>query len=458
MKEPEKVEIKPWGYTDFGKAATNYKTETVKDLGITYVTFPNNVRLVVKPTDFEKGRIRTEVRFGAGVRDLPKDNSGISMVADSSLEAGGLGKLTYDDLQKTIAGKTVGFSFNSGAKAFEFNSVTDAKDLQLQMQLFAAYMTDPAWRKDGFNQLKSAKDAIYKNLRSTPGSVYSISIGQILSNNTPYNKFPTEQEFDALQFDPVKNAVEKSMKSDAIEVVVVGDVKIEDAIKAVSTTFAALPTRAASPETIPASEVPVFTKGRKITTLDHDGRQDQALGAIFWPASDYGDGRKGRAGLILKAILDVKLTDVLREEYAGTYSPSVTSNFSPEFKDFGYIGAIFNVKPQDVDKYIKITEDVVNDFAAGKIDKDLFERAINPAITSFDATTKNNPWWLGWMENSSWDKNRLTIMRDGKKQYEEITLEEMKKLAKEYFNPAKAQIVRVVPSSKARPVTAEEGK
>ena len=458
VKQPEMAQLKQWDYTNFGTVPTTYKTETIADLGITYVTFPNNVRLVIKPTDFEKGRIRTSINFGQGVRALPKTMHGIGMIANSSFEAGGLGHFTYDDLQKTLAGKTVNFNFGAGSKSFGMSGVTSAQDLPLQMQIFGAYFTDPAWRKDGFNQIKAAKDAIYKNLRSTPNSVFGVNFPPLITSNSDYSKFPTEKEFSDLQLDPVKQAVDASLKKDAIEIVIVGDVKTDDAIKAVAATFGALPTRDAVPVSISASEGEVFTPGRHITTLDHDGRADQAIGSIFWKASDYGDGKKGRAGLILKAMLDVKLTDVLREQYAGTYSPAVLSDFSTEFKNYGYIGAMFNVKPQDVDKYIAVTESIAKDFADGKIDQELFDRARNPAMTSFEATTHNNPWWLNWLATSSWDKNRLTIMRDGKKQYEDLTLEQMKALAKEYFNPNNAQIIKVVPSKIAKPANSDEGK
>jgi zinc protease len=447
-KPPIVEKIKIWDYVDFGVPQQPLKVVENAQIGANFYTFPNNVRLIVKPTDYEEGRARLSVVFGDGA--IAQNQIGLNLVTNSILEAGGFGRLSIDDLKKTLAGKNVNTGFSTSDNFYELSGVTDNANIALQLQIMAAYFTDPAYRKDGFVQLMAQKDAIYKDARATPDIVFWREIGGILSNNVPYNMFPTQSQFEALKFDDAKNAINLSLANSAIEIVIVGDVETKKAIDAVAKTFGALPNRQALPNNFDNYPKPVFPNGRKETNLSHDGKDYQAIGAIIYPTSDFGDGAMGRKLNILRDMLNVKLTDIIREKEGGTYSPQVISDSSIIFKNYGYMGVVLNVKPQEVDKYLAISESIIKDFADGKINEDLLKRAKAPAIASIKTTMKNNPWWLGWLKGASFDENKITIIRDGEKQYQDITLDDVKKLAKQYFDPQKAQIIRVLPSDAAK--------
>lgn len=449
--KPPKIEtVKKWDYSDFGPIAGMPIIEEIKDIDVSLAKFSNNVRLVFKKTDYEKGRVRVKVRFGGGKMSLPKEKVGLNIAISSSFETGGLGRLDIDELDKALAGKIVSTDFGIAEDAFEFNSTTNEKDFLLQMQVFAAYLTDPAWRKDGFNQLKASKDAIYRDERSTPMSVLGRKLAPLLTSNDKGQFFPSQAEFDALNFEDAKNSLDEARKDSAIEIVVTGDIDRSKVIDAVQKTFAALPMRKDAPTITDEMRKLVFTPGRNNVLLDHDGRPDQAMAAIIWPARDFGDGSQGRALNTLRDMLSAKLTDILREKEGATYSPQVIGNFSTDYTGYGYLGVILDLKPEELDRIIAITESIAKDFADGKIDEDLLKRAKAPLAASFEVTRANNPWWLGWLGGLSWDKEQAIKIRDGKKHYEDVTLEQMKEFSKQYLDPNKAQIIKIVPSDKVK--------
>jgi zinc protease len=59
-------EARAWAYTDFGPPGKVMKREHVADLDLTLVTFANGVRLNLKRTDFDAGRIMVSARVGDG--------------------------------------------------------------------------------------------------------------------------------------------------------------------------------------------------------------------------------------------------------------------------------------------------------------------------------------------------------------------------------------------------------
>lgn len=453
---PVREITRAWDYTNFGTQSFSYSRQNVADLNISYFRFANGVRLVVRPSDFEKGRVRVSVRFGEGQLAIPSDKIGLDNAIQSSFIAGGLERFDVDALSRTLAGRSVSANFGVGPDAFEFAAATTPQDLGLQLQLFAAYLTDPAWRPDGFARLMASKDAIYRQIRNTPAAVWGTDGERILRNNEPRFGFPTPQQFDALKLEDAKAVLDDARKNGNIEITIVGDTDINQAIAAVGRTFAALPKRPETPNPRIAERNVQFPQGRATSDLTHDGRQDQALGMIFWPMRDYGDGKEVRAIRVLEQILQIRLTEVIREEEGGSYSPSTTWSPSTIYPNYGYIGAIMEVKPQEVDRFSAKVEEIAKDLADGKIDGDLFNRARNPLIADFEETTHNNPWWANWLETSSFNKTRLTIIRDGKSQYEQVTLEEVKSLARQYLDPNKARIVRIMPSENATKVETTE--
>jgi zinc protease len=446
--------VQAWPYTNFGPAGRVVNTQNLAVIGTTKSRFANNVRLVVKPTKFEEGRIRVQVRFGDGTLAIPGNKPGVSFAIDSSFIAGGLGRMDVDAINRALAGRSVQAGFGTAESNFILSGTTTPRDLELQLQYLAAYLTDPAWRPDGMARLKASKDAIYRQIDATPGAVWGTQGQSVLRSDARAPKFPTPAQFDALTLAEARSILDPARRNGQIEVTIVGDTTVAAATRAVAKTFGALPARAAAPAPRTTERIATFPTGRGTTILQHKGRADQSLAMIYWPMRDYGDGREARALRVLESVLQNRLTEVVREELGDSYSPSTDWAPSDVSPGYGTIGAISEVKPEKADQVIAVMERIAADLAAGKIDADLFERAKRPLVADFDETSANNPWWLGAMANITFDPNRLIRVRDAKAQYAAVTLEQVKALAKQYLVPSKARIVKVVPGPGATPVEA----
>jgi len=95
-----------WGYTDFGAGGEIAKREHVADLDVELVTFKNGVRLNLKKTDFEAGRITVRARVGNGGMTEPVGQRGLQSLAFGTFNAGGLGKHSVDELLSLLAVRT----------------------------------------------------------------------------------------------------------------------------------------------------------------------------------------------------------------------------------------------------------------------------------------------------------------------------------------------------------------
>jgi zinc protease len=455
VPQPEQLVTRPWNITQFGPSMPAYSRTEVSDLGVTQVRFANNVRLVVKQTDFEPGRVRVALNFGEGSSQLYDAPKGTDMAIESMFVSGGLQSYEIDELGRALAGRSVGLGFGVSDDSYGLAATTTRADLLLQLQLFGAYLTQPGFRPDGFNQMKAARDAMFRGLRATPGDAYGNFGGPLLVSNDQRWARITEQEFDSLQMADAQARLEPQLRDGPIEIVIVGDIPVSEAIATVQRSLAQLPTRRAAPNPDPRALRAVFTASRGEDVIEHEGRADQSLAMIYWPMGGYGDGAEARAVRLLTEVLQVRLNEVIREEEGGTYSPSSIWNPSTFYPGYGYIGASMEVEPKDAARLLARVEAVAADLAAGNISEDLFNRARNPMIADFEETRRNNPFWMNWLSGSSWEPRNLEIIRGGQRHYEQVTLEQLKGLARTYLDPSKARIIRVVPGPNAQPVEAE---
>ncbi|MDR0901968.1 MAG: insulinase family protein, partial [Opitutaceae bacterium] len=162
---PDAVAEALFAYTDFGPAGKITASEHVSDLDLDLATFANGVRLNTKKTDFEAGRIHINVRVGAGRLSEPRDQPGLATYINSTFLAGGLGKHDAVELQRVLAGRTVGTGFNVADDALVFTARTNRDDLLLQLQLIAAHITDPGYREESDRQARKAFEQLYTRLR-----------------------------------------------------------------------------------------------------------------------------------------------------------------------------------------------------------------------------------------------------------------------------------------------------
>lgn len=81
-----------FGYDSFGPAGKVVEDKTVADLGIRTIRFANNVRLNIKRTDFEAGRVSYTMRMAGGMLALPRDRPGLAMMISALSSVAATGK------------------------------------------------------------------------------------------------------------------------------------------------------------------------------------------------------------------------------------------------------------------------------------------------------------------------------------------------------------------------------
>jgi len=437
---PAAAEAMEWPYTDFGPPAAPAAQSVIEDLGATLVTFPNGVRLTVKPTDFSDEQILVSVHAGGGDLDLPTDRVTPLWAIDPVLSEGGLGQLTRTQVEQVLAADVVSVSAGAGQDSFTLSGATRPEDLQIQMQLLAAYFTDAAWRPEPFQRMQGMMGQYLDQLRATPGGAFALEGSGLVANGDKRFGFPTAEEIAAGSVDEMARIFTEATAAGPIEIVMVGDLSVEDAVAAVGATFGALPARPAAPER-PASALDVNFPApvSEPVRLTHTGQPEQALGYVGWPTTDSsGDRRAARVASLMAQVLQLRVTDELRENQGVAYSPRVGASSSTVFPDYGYAFIQIETPPEALDGFFETADQIAAGLRDAPVSEDELNRARLSTIESLRRARNTNPYWLNALDGFHDDPTQIEAVRNILTELESITPEEIQQAAQAYLRPERA--------------------
>ena len=202
------------------------------DLETTLVTYANGVRLIVKPTGYRNDQVLVSVRAGDGFQALPSDRMTALWAARGALTEGGLGELTAEQLEAGLSGHVYSAGFTAGEDAFMFTGATRPGDLDIQLQVLAAYLTDAAWRPEPFERLRTLYGQALDQLAATPSGVFSRDGGALLRSGDQRWAFPNAAQIASASLADLRATVGEELSKGPVEVIVVGDVDLERAWQA----------------------------------------------------------------------------------------------------------------------------------------------------------------------------------------------------------------------------------
>ena len=455
---PEARERLVFAYTDFGKPGKVVKDRRIADIDTRTLTFDNNVRLNIKRTDFSKNAVQVSLRVGQGLIDLPKSPFGLGQLM-SAFPGGGLEKHSVDDLRAILQGRVVSARFGLSGTYFGGAYATTPADLELQLQVAAAYVMHPGYRQEAERRWRQGIVLGWPRLDANAQAVWNAKGMRALVGGD--RRFGSDPDDGAWQrsFVELRHWLTPALQTGPIEIAVVGDVDEATVIRLVAKTFGALPKRAEAQTQFQIERPVAFRTERTPLVFTHGGEANQALAWVFWPVTDIDadkDPQAVRVLAVLAAIMRLKVTEELRETLGATYSPVAGATASSLYKGYGYVNAGAEVKPEDVDEAIAAMRTIAADLRAGRVSEDEFSRAITPSLELLPQNATSNGYWLSLIAQA---QGRPEMLERGKLAAVEasvraVTVADVVAAAQRYLTDANAQEARVVPKQAGQTKTA----
>ena len=448
VKANANVETAEWTYSDFGTPGTIKHQNYVSDLDVHQYQLSNNVYVNIKKTDYTDDQVQVKVRFGSGTLPLTKAQEGYCDFLSYTFTQGGLGDISFLQLNQLLAGKTIRVGLGIASNAFFLDGNTNVADLNMCMQLMAAYYTDPGFRPEAIVNERKSLDFIKNYLDKDISGTLSYKLNRYIASGDHRFGFPEMSVFRDIDPDSVKAWFLNILKNSRIEITIVGDVDPDSALKSVMNTFGCLPEREpGNPDYDDLRHVQFC--GPEVHEFDYDSSSDKAAVGIVFKTTDCIDSVviDRRLGL-LTSVLQSRMWDTVREEMGATYSPTVYNSSSDTYVDYGTLTCFVLCKPDDMGKILPVMGQVSKNILSTGITEDEFNRALNPSVTSREKTYKTNGFWVNKLSDCQENPKELDWIRSYKTGIKSVTVKDLNDLAKKYLDLGKAFQFTVKPVAK----------
>jgi zinc protease len=446
---PRPVDAKlVWPYTDFGRPGKVADQRLIGDLDTHFVRFANGVRLTIKQTKFSADQVLVSVKVGDGLLDLPTDRKTARWAADDGAYVlGGLKSISFEDIETALNAKAYGVNFTTRDDGFYLTGATRPVDLDTEMQLLTAYVTDPGWRPEAFERARASVGPEIVKLIASPTGVMQLDLPALLHNGDARWIQPNFNELTGASLEDMKSVIAGPLGSGQIEVTVVGDVTPEQAIHAVAATLGALPPRpAAAPPPAQALQVHFPPPNLKPFIAHHRGRQDQALALIAWPTLDnLVDPQKVRDIRVLEQIIELRLFSQLRVADGAAYEAQTGLDSSEVFPGYGDVYAFAEVPPDKTDLFFDVVAKITADLRAHEVTADELERGRRPRVELFTQNQQNNGYWLGALSDAQSEPAKLDLIRSTIPDLKAVTAKGVHDAAMTYFTDERAFRLVILP-------------
>lgn len=444
VSKPESKAGGAFAYTDFGPAGQVVSDVTEPRYGIRQLRFANGVMLNLKRTDLTKDRVLVRLSLDGGSM-LATRNKPLAVQMMAVFGQGGLGKHSRDELDSLLAGRTVGVGLGGAAETFAAGATTTPADLELQLQVLAAQLTDPGYRPEGEVLYRQTINNFFAAIGATPDSALGAELGGILSDQDPRFSLGKVEDYRKLTFAQLKDSVSDRLAKGAIELALVGDFDEAKAIGLVAKTLGALPPRETTFQPYADQRERGFTSDRSRRVLRHKGAKDQALLTLHWPTRDGDDLKQAIALDLLERVVQVELTDTLREALGKAYSPGVSANSPRVWRGYGTFALRASVDVKEVATTRAAMRSLLEELRKAPVSADVVQRARAPLLENLDAVLKTNAGWMSLADRVQSKPDGLDRFANSRAIITALTAEDLLALARRYLDPDQGLEILVLP-------------
>jgi zinc protease len=180
--------------------------------------------------------------------------------------------------------------------------------------------------------------------------------------------------------------------------------------------------------------------------LRHNGAADQALVTMTWPTRDGEDPVQALELALLERVVQIAITDTLREELGQAYSPGASSSLSRSYSGYGTFSVTASVDVEQVAATRKAIAATIASLRDAPVSADILQRARAPMLETFDNALKTNGGWLIFVDRAQTEPDRIERQIKARERLLRIAPTRLQAVALQYLTTGGAVEINVLPS------------
>ena len=407
-------------------------TQTDSAIAMTTVTLSNGVKVLLKPTEFRNDQILIN-GYSFGGTSLASDQDYTS--ADLSagvIGSSGLADVTQIKLDKMLSGKNVSVTPYISDVAEGITGNSSPKDLEVALQLIYLYFTQPRKDENIWKSNISQTQSLLTNRGLDPGSVFQDTISATLSNRNFRAMVTTPERLNVASLDKAYSFFkDRFADASGFTFSLVGNFDVEKIKPYLEAYLGSLPSTN-SKQTF--KDLGIHPPAGQITKTVYKGIGEKSSVQLVLSGSyDYNEANNLQIDA-LESILQIKLTERLREKEGQVYSPGIRASYKKIPEGRYSFTVYFECAPANVDKLIADALDEIGKIKqSGASEADIQKFRIQEA-RSTQVQLKENIFWAGYLGATSQNQGDPDAILSHVGNLSNITVQSTKDAANKYLS------------------------
>lgn len=442
---PAEADVSVFPYLEPPKTTGTIRRRTsLSDLDILKIQFENGVDLVLKKTDFKENEVQAAVSFGHGKYSEPADQPGLAQMTEAVINESGFGAMSRIELENALAGRLAEISLDVREDMFVINGHASSSEMRLLFQLLYTMIKDPGYQPEALTLARKQFEQKNRSMRHKVEGLMQLRGQKLLAGGDERLGWPEMAQIEQIEIEQIKAWFGGQIDHAPIEIAIVGDFRIDDAIRLASLYFGSLPARSESMTDVQRA-APTFPVGRDFF-IEADTAIERGLAVVAFPTDDFWDIGRTRRLSILSDIFSERLRVHVREKLGASYSPYTYNRAYRAYSGYGVLQAMLLVNPDRAKAIVGEVETIAEELSAGGITQDELHRALDPTLVQIKDLRQTNRYWLNSvMIGSSRHPVQFSWARSIEKDYAAIDVAEISALAKRYLDNRQAASIVIVP-------------
>lgn len=404
----------------------------INDLGITEFILSNGMKVVLKPTDFKNDQVLFHAFSPGGHSLYPDEDFFSAWFASYIVGNAGVGPFDAQELNKHLSGKRVRVSPYISERSEGLRGSSTQKDLETMFQLTYQYFNAPNKSEEVFRSIIERQKGYLANRGDDPNQVFKDTVSSVLGNynlrRTPLtlnklSKIKLDQAFDAY--------TERFADAGDFTFLFIGSFEVEKIKPYLEQYLATLPTQNRIEE---PKDLGIEIPSGQISKTVIKGIENKSMVSLVL-SGDYEYALSNNTRLkAIGEILQIMLTERLRELEGGVYSPGVRVNYSKLPHNRYSVTISFGCAPDNVEKLITATWEEVEKVIKDGPDPVNLQKFVAEEKRALETRLRDNSFWLNYLSRQYRYKEDPKEILSYREELESLTVRGLKKIAGKYLD------------------------
>ena len=412
------------------------KEEKNEKLGtITYI-LSNGAKVSIKTTDFKDDQIIVKAqRFGGSSLYTGNDYQSADY-CNNAVDEMGYGNFSNTDLQKFLAGKVVNVNTAVDKYTDNIDGKTVSKDLETFFQLLYLQCTSPRTDETAFKSYINREKQQAESFKLNPQYLFADSAYNVLYNKNPRaHIIPISSDFDKIEMaHAVQFYKERLGSANGMNYSFVGSIKENEIKPLIEKYIGGMPGTTVNTNYKDLNIDPVLAKNS--FTL-YKGKESKSLINDYMYGNIPYDVNDEMLAALLSDVINIKITDILREKMSAIYSGGMSISISKFPKETYMMRNNLPCAPENVVKVEAAFWEIVESMKkTGGITPEDVEKVAETALQKYKVSIKTNEYWLSILSRATlfgFDPERILTYEARVKA---VTPEKLMETANKYLNSA----------------------